>query len=194
VRWLSYPTAPPQRAHTQTHIHTHTHTHTRDSDQYKTCSCRCSWMAPRFVDCFHTNKQIPWPQSASELYRWSNRCLSMKLVPTFAERGCQVVSVMDPHSNILDFPDRSCYFFFQVAPRLYSRRWVDPILLSYTLRKKCATDKCRDCWPEPLEIYVLQIPDLALSRLCLHVSHRYQINNWQCLLWIRLLLWRTLTS
>jgi hypothetical protein len=27
--------------------------------------------------------KTPWPQSASELYRPSNRCLSAKLVPTF---------------------------------------------------------------------------------------------------------------
>jgi hypothetical protein len=29
----------------------------------------------------------PWPESASELYRQSERRLSAKLVPTFADRG-----------------------------------------------------------------------------------------------------------
>jgi hypothetical protein len=29
--------------------------------------------------------------------------------------------------RILEFLDRSRYFFFQVAPRLYSRGWVDPV-------------------------------------------------------------------
>jgi sirohydrochlorin ferrochelatase len=38
-------------------------------------------------------KQTPWPEAASEL---RNRCLSAKLVPTFANRGCHVVSVTDP--------------------------------------------------------------------------------------------------
>jgi hypothetical protein len=31
----------------------------------------------------------------------------------FKDKGCQVVSVTDPHSRILGFLDRSCYFFFQ---------------------------------------------------------------------------------
>jgi hypothetical protein len=41
-------------------------------------------------------KQAPWPEPASELYRLSDRHLSAKLVPTFADRGCHVVSVTDP--------------------------------------------------------------------------------------------------
>jgi hypothetical protein len=63
----------------------------------------------------------PWPESASELYRPSDRRLSAKLVLTFADRGCRVVSVTDPYGHILGFLDRTSYFFFQVAPRLYSR-------------------------------------------------------------------------
>jgi hypothetical protein len=74
-----------------------------------------------------TNKQTPWPKSASELYRPSNRRLSAKLAPTFADRGCHVVSVADPYDPILGFLDRGRYFFFHVAPQLYSRGWVDPI-------------------------------------------------------------------
>jgi hypothetical protein len=35
-------------------------------------------------------------QSASELYRPSDRRLLAKLVPTFADRGCRVVSAMEP--------------------------------------------------------------------------------------------------
>jgi hypothetical protein len=42
-------------------------------------------------------------------------------VPTFAETGCHVVSMTDPYGRILGFLDRSRYFFFQVAPQLYSR-------------------------------------------------------------------------
>jgi hypothetical protein len=45
-----------------------------------------------------------------------------KLVPTFfADIGSHVVSVTDTYGRILGFLDRSCYFFFQVAPQLYSR-------------------------------------------------------------------------
>jgi hypothetical protein len=42
----------------------------------------------------------------SELYRPSDRRLSAKLVPTFADRRCRGVSVTDPHGRILGFLDR----------------------------------------------------------------------------------------
>jgi hypothetical protein len=51
----------------------------------------------------HTITKIPWPQSASEIYRPSDRPLSAKLVSIFADRGCQVVSVTDPCGSILGF-------------------------------------------------------------------------------------------
>jgi hypothetical protein len=38
-----------------------------------------------------------------------------------------MVSVTDPYGSILGFLDRSRYFFYQVAPQLYSRGWVDPV-------------------------------------------------------------------
>jgi hypothetical protein len=38
-----------------------------------------------------------------------------------------VVSATDPPGRILGFLDRSRYYFFQVAPQLYSRGWVDPV-------------------------------------------------------------------
>jgi hypothetical protein len=82
-----------------------------------------------------TNKQAPWLQSASELYRLSDRRLSAKLVPTLADRGCRVVSATDLHGRILGFLDRSRYNFFQVALQLYSRDWVDPIPDPLLLRK-----------------------------------------------------------
>jgi hypothetical protein len=56
-------------------------------------------------------------------------------VPIFADTGCRVVSVTDPYRRILGFLDRSHYFFFQVAPRLYSRGWVDPVSEPPLLRK-----------------------------------------------------------
>jgi hypothetical protein len=42
------------------------------------------------------------------------------LVPTFVDRVCHVVSVTDTYGRILGFLDRSRYFFFKVAPQLYS--------------------------------------------------------------------------
>jgi hypothetical protein len=68
-----------------------------------------------------TEIQTPWPEFSSELYRPSDRRLSAKLVPTFADRGCHVVSVTDPYGRNIGFLDQSRYFFFQVAPQLYSR-------------------------------------------------------------------------
>jgi hypothetical protein len=56
------------------------------------------------------NKQTPWSESASELYRPSDRRLSAKWLPTFADKGCHVVGVTDPYSRILGFLDRSRYF------------------------------------------------------------------------------------
>jgi hypothetical protein len=50
-----------------------------------------------------------------------------EISPTFADRGCFVVSTVDPHSRIRVFLDRSRYCFFHVAPQLHSRGWVDPV-------------------------------------------------------------------
>jgi hypothetical protein len=44
-------------------------------------------------------KTTPWPKSASELYRPSDHRLSAKLVPTFAGRGCCVVSATNSHGR-----------------------------------------------------------------------------------------------
>jgi hypothetical protein len=52
----------------------------------------------------------PWFESASELYRPNDRHLSAKWLPTFADRGCHVVSVTNPYGRILGFLDRSHYF------------------------------------------------------------------------------------
>jgi hypothetical protein len=57
-------------------------------------------------------------------YRPSDRRLSG---PTFAEGLCYKVSTTYPYGRILDFLDRSRYSFFQVAPQLYPRRWVDQV-------------------------------------------------------------------
>jgi hypothetical protein len=75
------------------------------------------YMARNYTIC----TQTPWPESASELHARSDRRLSVKLVPTFADRGCHIVNVTDPYGHSLAFLDWSRYFFFEVAPQLYSR-------------------------------------------------------------------------
>jgi hypothetical protein len=51
-------------------------------------------------------KKTPWSESASELYRPSDRRLSTKWLSTFADRRCHVVSVTDPYGRILGFLDK----------------------------------------------------------------------------------------
>jgi CBS-domain-containing membrane protein len=65
----------------------------------------------------------PWPESASELYRPSDSRLLAKLVPTFADRRCHVVSVTDPYGRILGFLDR----------RMISRSKNGAVTLTITL-------------------------------------------------------------
>jgi hypothetical protein len=67
-------------------------------------------MTPATSECTYKKKKTPWPESASELYQPSDRRLSAKRLPTFANRGCHVVSVTDPYARILGFLDRSRYF------------------------------------------------------------------------------------
>jgi hypothetical protein len=68
------------------------------------------WFEYNSLFCHVFEKEPPWLESASELYRPSDRRLSLKLVPTFADRGCHVVSVTDPYGRILGFLDRNRYF------------------------------------------------------------------------------------
>jgi hypothetical protein len=63
--------------------------------------------------------------------RLSDRSLSAKLVPPFADMECHVVSVTDPYGRILGSVDLSRYFFFKVAPQLHSRGYVDPLETNY---------------------------------------------------------------
>jgi hypothetical protein len=79
--------------------------------------------------------QYPLDFSFGEIYRPSHRRLSVKIVLTFADRGCRVVSTTDPHGRILGFLDRSRNFSIQVAPQLSSRCWVDTVRDSLLVRK-----------------------------------------------------------
>jgi hypothetical protein len=94
----------------------------------KISKLRCSFHFVQYVI-------TPWLESASELYRPSDCRFSAKLVPTFADRGSHMISVTDPYGHILGSLDRSRYFFFQIAPQLYSRGQVDPVSDPLLLRK-----------------------------------------------------------
>jgi hypothetical protein len=90
-------------------------------------SLECWSYAIRSVILHRYYEKTPWPKSVSELYRPSDRRLSAKFVPTFADRWCYVVSVTVPYGRTLVSLDRNRYFFFKVAPHLYSRGWMDPV-------------------------------------------------------------------
>jgi hypothetical protein len=91
-----------------------------------------------------------WPESASGLYQPEN------LEPTVADRRCHVVRVTDPYGRILGFLYRSRYFFFQVAPQLYSRGWVDPAPDPLLLRKfGSAGNRTWDLWASSQEFWPL---------------------------------------
>jgi hypothetical protein len=77
------------------------------------------------ICCKNIKKKTPWSESASELYRPRDRRLSAKWLPTFADKGCHVVSVTDPYGRTFGFRQEPL-LFYQVAPQLYWRGWVDP--------------------------------------------------------------------
>jgi hypothetical protein len=49
--------------------------------------------------------KTPWAVSTSELYRPSDRRLSAKLVRTFTDRWCRVVTAADLYGRVLGFLD-----------------------------------------------------------------------------------------
>jgi hypothetical protein len=71
-------------------------------------------------------KKTPWPESMGELYRPSGRRLSAKLVPTFAGRGCDVVSVTDAYGRVLGFLDRSRLLFLSSSSSVVLTRLSGP--------------------------------------------------------------------
>jgi hypothetical protein len=60
-------------------------------------------------------------QSASELYRSSDRRRSAKLVPTLADRGCHVVSETSPSDCNFDFLDLEPLLFLPSSSSNCSR-------------------------------------------------------------------------
>jgi hypothetical protein len=60
-----------------------------------------------FLDRATRIKKNHWPEFASALKRPSDCHLPAKLVPTFADTLCRVVSVTDPYCRILGLLDRA---------------------------------------------------------------------------------------
>jgi hypothetical protein len=75
-----------------------------------------------------------------------------EVVPTFACRGCRVVSVTDPQGCILGFLH---YYFFQAAPQLYSKGWVDPVPDPLLLRKSGSGNRTWNLWICSQELWPL---------------------------------------
>jgi hypothetical protein len=70
----------------------------------------------------HDKKQTPWPDSASEVYRPSDRRLSVKLVPTFADGGFRVVSTADHYGRNLELLDRNMQDGMEITHAATKRR------------------------------------------------------------------------
>jgi hypothetical protein len=92
-------------------------------------------------DCSNIQYSVAWVRRR-ELYRPRDRCLSAKIVPTLADRGCRVVSVN------FSFLDRS-HYFLEIAPQLSSRGWVDPVPDPLLLRKNLIAPGIE---PRPLDL------------------------------------------
>jgi hypothetical protein len=93
-----------------------------------------------------------------------------KLVTTFADTGCRVVSAADPYGRILGFLDRDRYFFFKVAPQFYSQGWLDSVPDPLFLRKSGNDgNRSRNLWicnqePWPLDVRGELVPETVSSR------------------------------
>jgi hypothetical protein len=105
---------------------------------------------------YKLRKKLLLSGSTSEIYLPSDRRLRAKLLTTFAYWGCHVVITTDTYGRILGFWGLSRYFFFQVAPQLYSRGWVDPVPDPLLLRKfGSAGNRTRDFWICSQELWPL---------------------------------------
>jgi hypothetical protein len=83
-------------------------------------------------------KQTPWPESARELYRQSERRLLAKLVPTFWDRGVSSSQGGGPLRPYLGFLDRSpgldaeiktnCILIYTIEKRRFQRNCVHSLV------------------------------------------------------------------
>jgi hypothetical protein len=97
-----------------------------------------------FVESYKTNSVAFSPQ-VNYTDRATAAC-RRSWCQLFADRGCCVVSTTDLYDCILGFLDQSRYYFFHVAPQLYSRGRMDPV--PDTLLRKSGDSRNRtwDLW------------------------------------------------
>jgi hypothetical protein len=103
-------------------------------------SCRTSWDWKSLLQWTEI-KQANYPEWATATGLWI-------LVSTFVDRGVSRGQRGGTTTAVnLSFLDRSCYFFFQVAPHLSSRAWVYPVPDPLLLRKsRSAGKRTRDLY------------------------------------------------
>jgi hypothetical protein len=83
--------------------------HVRYFTYYYYCTlCYNHVIKPDYMKQNKQTNSMVWVRERT--YRPSDRRLSAKWLPTFADKGCHVVSVTDPYGRILGFLDRSRYF------------------------------------------------------------------------------------
>jgi hypothetical protein len=79
-----------------------------------------------------------------------------KVMPNYAGRDYSVISATGPTAVKLGFLDRSHCYFFQVAPHLSSRGWVDPVIYPLFVRTSgSAGNRARNIWICSQELWPL---------------------------------------
>jgi hypothetical protein len=82
--------------------------------------------------------------------------------------------------SILGFLDRNPYFFFQVAPQLYSRGWVDPVSDPLLLRKSgSAGNRTRTSGYVARNSWLLDHRDGAVEQ-----RNQYSLFGMETLVWL----------
>jgi hypothetical protein len=108
------------------------------------------------------------------------RTTSTERSPLVGEINANIFSMTDSYGRILGFLDRNCYYFFQVAPQLYSRGWMDPVKDPLLLRKSgSAGNRIRDlriC--NVLYVYLLNFL-ASISKLSRNNTMNEQSLEWQ---------------
>jgi hypothetical protein len=116
-------------------------TSTADNKWVKSLLFRCT-VSILYVDntvagvhCGTSKKKLRGFSPETTYTKWpSNRHLSAKLVRTWADRGCRVVSTTNPTDVNFGFLHCS-HYFLEIASQLSSWGWVDPVPDPPLLRK-----------------------------------------------------------
>jgi hypothetical protein len=109
---------------------------------------------------------------------WPTATGRLILVPYFV--GVAWSARLVPTAVNLGFLDRSRYFFFQVAPHLSSRGWVDPVPDPLLLRKSdSAGNRTRDHWVWSQELLTTEVAQHIYIYIARYISERlFTENHW----------------